>query len=203
HARGQRPPKGDPVIRHVLVLAGLILPLALDTFALAAALGVAGIAPERRQRTSLVLAGFEAGMPIVGFLVGGAVGHLIGYFAGWTAIAFLVVAGALMLRPGDEEKEEGRLRLLAKAQGFAIIDLGLAISVDELAIGFSIGLLGLPLLVAVLWIGVQAFLAAQLGMRIGARLGEELRERAEQLAGVALIAMAGVLVVLKLGHGSV
>ncbi len=191
------------MIRHVLVLAGLILPLALDTFALAAALGIAGIAPERRQRTSLVLAGFEAGMPIVGFLVGGAVGHLIGYFAGWTAIAFLVVAGALMLRPGDEEKEEGRLRLLAKAQGFAIIDLGLAISVDELAIGFSIGLLGLPLLVAVLWIGVQAFLAAQLGMRIGARLGEELRERAEQLAGVALIAMAGVLVVLKLVHGSV
>lgn len=191
------------MIRHILVLAGLILPLALDTFALTAALGLAGIPPERRQRTSLVLAGFEAGMPIVGFFIGGAVGHVIGYFAGWTAIAFLVVAGALMLRPGDEEKEEGRLRLLAKAQGFAIIDLGLAISVDELAIGFSIGLLGLPLLVAVLWIGVQAFLAAQLGMRIGARLGEELRERAEQLAGVALIAMAGVLVVLKLAHGSV
>jgi hypothetical protein len=44
---------------HILVLAGLILPLALDTFALAAALGVAGIPVERRLRTSLVLAGFE------------------------------------------------------------------------------------------------------------------------------------------------
>ncbi|MFN2451371.1 MAG: manganese efflux pump MntP family protein [Candidatus Dormibacteria bacterium] len=189
--------------RHVLVLAGLILPLSLDTFALAAALGVVGIPAERRRRTSLVLAAFEAGMPIVGFFIGGAVGHVIGYFAGWTAIAFLVVAGALMLRPGDEDKEEGRLRLLARAQGFAVVDLGLAISVDELAIGFSIGLLGLPLLVAVAWIGVQAFAAAELGMRVGARIGEELRERAEQLGGVALIAMAGVLVALKLAHGSV
>lgn len=58
---------------HLGVLAGLIVPLALDTFALAAALGVAGLPTERRLHTSLVLAAFEAGMPIVGFLVGGAV----------------------------------------------------------------------------------------------------------------------------------
>ncbi len=187
---------------HVLVLAGLILPLALDTFALAAALGVAGIPAERRMRTSVILAAFEAGMPVVGFLIGGAIGHVLGGFAGWTAIAFLVVAGAMMLRPGDEEKERGRLKLLARAQGIAIIDLGLAISIDELAIGFSLGLLGLPLLVAVIWIGLQAFGAAQLGMRIGSRVGEELRERAEQLAGVVLIGMAGLLLVLKLTRGN-
>jgi len=94
---------------------------------------VAGIPVERRLRTSLVLAGFEAGMPIVGFFIGGAVGHVIGYFAGWTAIALLAVAGVVMLRPGNEEKEQGRLRLLARAQGLAIIDLGLAISIDEMA----------------------------------------------------------------------
>lgn len=142
-------------------------------------------------------------MPIVGLFIGGAVGHVIGYFAGWTAIAFLAVAGALMLRRGDEEKEQGRLRLLAQAQGLAILDLGLAISADELAIGFSLGLLGLPLAVAVVWISVQAFLAAQVGMRIGSRIGEELRERAEQLAGVALIGMAGLLLILKLAHGNI
>jgi putative Mn2+ efflux pump MntP len=187
---------------HLLVLAGLILPLALDTFALSAALGIAGIPPERRMRTSLILSGFEAGMPIVGYFIGGLLGHVIGYFAGWTAIAFLVVAGILMLRPGDEEKERGKLRLLARAQGIAVIDLGLSISVDELAIGFSIGLLGLPLVAAVIWIGLQAFGAAQLGMRLGSRVGEQLRERAEQLAGIVLIGMAGILLVLKLVNGN-
>src|SRR5438876_11069294 len=106
---------------HFFVLAGLILPLALDTFALSAALGVAGFPKERRMRTSLILSGFEAGMPIIGFVVGGAVGRVVGYFAGWTAIAFLVVAGVLMLRPGDEEKEQAKLRLLARAQGLAVV----------------------------------------------------------------------------------
>src|SRR6266568_7078649 len=138
--------------RHLLLLAGIILPLGLDTFALAAALGVAGIPANRRGSTSLILAAFEAGMPIVGFLIGGAVGHVIGDFAGWTAIAFLGIAGLFMLRPGDEEKEEARLKLLARAHGVAIVDLGLAISVDELAVGFSLGLLGLPLVVAVIWL---------------------------------------------------
>ncbi len=190
-------------MKQVLLLSGIILPLGLDTFALAAALGVAGIRAERRMRTSMILAGFEAGMPIVGFLIGGAVGHVIGSFAGWTAIAFLTVAGLFMLKPGDEAKDEARLRLLARAQGLAIIDLGLAISIDELAIGFSLGLLGLPLVIAVIWLGVQAFLAAQLGMRFGSRIGEELRERAEQLAGVVLIGMAAFLLVLKLLHGNI
>ena len=188
---------------HLFILAGLILPLALDTFALAAALGIAGIPAERRMRTSLILAAFEAGMPIVGFLIGIGVGRIISVFAGWTAIAVLGVAGAIMLRPEDDDKEAGRLKLLAKAQGIAIVDLGLAISVDELAIGFGLGLLGLPLIVAVIWIGVQAFLAAQIGMRLGSRIGKELRERAEQLAGVVLIGMAALLLVLKLVHGSI
>lgn len=187
---------------HALILAAVILPLALDTFAVSAALGVAGIPADRRLRTSLVLTAFEAGMPIVGALLGGGVGRVLGQFAGWTAIAFLVIAGALLLRPGDEGKEEARLKLLVRAQGIAIIDLGISISVDELAIGFSIGLLGISLLAAVIWIAIQAFVAAQLGMRIGHRIGEELRERAEQASGAVLILMALVLLVVRITTGS-
>lgn len=186
---------------HLLILAGLILPLALDTFALTAALGVAGLPPQARRRTSLTLAAFEAVMPVIGALAGAGVGAIVGRFAGWTAIALLLVVGALMLRPGDEDKEEARLKLLARAQGFAIVDLGVAVSLDELAVGFSLGLAGLSLPVAVVWIALQAFAAAEIGLRLGSRIGEELRERAEQLAGVVLIVMAGILLALKLFHG--
>jgi putative Mn2+ efflux pump MntP len=185
-------------VTHLLVLVGILGPLAIDTFALGAALGIVGLKPRERLRTSVILAAFEGGMPIVGFLVGGAIGQVLGRFAGYTAIAFLVIAGILLLRPGDDEAEERRLRLLGRARGLAIIDLGLSISVDELAIGFSLGLLGIALPLAVAWIAIQALVAAQLGMRLGARIGEGLRERAEQLAGVALIAVAGLLLVLKL-----
>jgi putative Mn2+ efflux pump MntP len=59
-------------------------------------------------------------------------------------------------------------------------------------------LLGLSIALTVIWIGVQAFLAAQVGLRFGSRLGEEARERSEQVAGVALIAVAIILLLLKL-----
>lgn len=138
-------------------------------------------------------------MPIAGLLVGRVIGGVIGQWAGYGGILFLLVAGFLLLRPGQrEDDEERRLRLLAHARGLAIVDLGLSISVDELTVGLSAGLLGLSIAVTVIWIGVQAFAAAQLGLRLGARLSEEIRERSEQAAGVALILVALILLVLKL-----
>jgi putative Mn2+ efflux pump MntP len=186
-------------MRQFLITAGLLLPLALDTFALAAALGMAGLEKRSRLRVTLVFTAFEAGMPIVGMLIGRGVGALIGQWAGYGGILFLVIAGILLLRPDiGEDGESKRLGLLAHARGLAIIDLGLSISVDELTIGLSAGLLGLSIALTVIWIGVQAFLAAQLGLRFGSRLGEEARERSEQVAGVALILVAGLLLALKL-----
>ena len=186
-------------MRQLLVTAGLLLPLAFDTFALAAALGVAGLERRDRLRVALTFTVFEAGMPIVGLLAGRAVGGFLGEWAGYGAILFLLIAGVLLLRPGkDGDAEERRLKLLAHARGLAILDLGLTISVDELTVGLSAGLLGLPIAITVVWIAVQAFAAAQLGLRFGARIGEEVREWTEQAAGVALIAVALVLLALKL-----
>jgi putative Mn2+ efflux pump MntP len=105
---------------HILILAGVLVPLAVDTFALGAALGIVGLQPRERLRTSFVLAAFEGGMPVVGFLVGAAIGQMIGRFAGYTAIVVLAVAGVLLLRPAGDEADERRLRLLARARGFAV-----------------------------------------------------------------------------------
>ena len=188
-------------MRQILITAGLLLPLALDTFALAAALGMAGLKSDDRLRVALVFTAFEAGMPIAGMLIGRAAGSFLGDWAGYGGIAFLILAGALLLRPGGQESDDsGRLALLAHARGLAIVDLGLSISVDELTVGLSAGLLGLSVLVSVVWIGVQAFVATQLGLRFGARIGEEFRERAEWVAGVALIVVALVLLGLRLAR---
>ncbi len=186
-------------MRELLITAGLLLPLALDTFALGAALGVAGLERRDRLRVALVFTLFEAGMPIAGMLVGRAVGSLVGATAGWAGIAFLFLAGLLLLRPGnDEEVTDRRLRLLAHTRGLAIIDLGLGISVDELTIGLSAGLLALPTTFIVVWIAIQAFVAAQTGLRFGHAISEAARERSERLAGAALILVALVLLGLRL-----
>jgi hypothetical protein len=60
------------------------------------------------------------------------------------------------------------------------VALGISISRDELAIGFSRGLAHLSV------IALQAFIAAQLGLAIGAKMSERLRGRTEQIAGVVL-----------------
>lgn len=185
---------------HLLLLsAGLLLPLGLDTFAVGAALGVAGLEPQDRLRVTLVFSVFEAVMPILGALIGAAAGRLLGPWADLGGIAFLVVAGLLLLRPSkDEDAELQNVKLLAHAHGVAIVGLGLGVSLDELTIGLSAGLLGLPLALVVIWVAVQAIFAAQLGLRLGSRLSDEFRERSEQVAGLALIALAVVLLALRL-----
>jgi putative Mn2+ efflux pump MntP len=102
-----------------------------------------------------------------------------------------------MLGNGDDDGEQKPARITATG-GLAMIALGVSISLDELAIGFSIGLDRLPLLAALVAIGVQALLAAQLGLRLGSRISARLRERAEQLAGVALILLGSYLVAEQL-----
>ena len=183
----------------MLLAAALLLPLGLDTFALAAVLGVAGLGPSDRTRVAFVFTAFEAGMPLLGILVGRAIGGLLGGAADYVGIVVLLAAAFYLLRPGrEDDEEERRLRLLARARGAAVLGLGLSISVDELTIGLSAGLIGLPVVLALVWIAVQAFAMTQLGLRLGSHIGNRMRERAEWLAGVALIVVALVLLVSTL-----
>jgi putative Mn2+ efflux pump MntP len=181
----------------VVKFAALILPLSLDTFAIAASLGVAGLNPSERYRLGALFAAFEGGMPLIGLLVGATLGRLIGGVADYVAIAALLGLGVNMLR-SDDEAEERLVTMFANARGAAILGLGLSVSLDELAIGFTIGLLRVPLVPAVVLIAIQAFVVSQLGFALGSRVAERLRENAERLAGVVLIALAAVLLASKL-----
>ena len=169
----------------------LVLPLSLDTFAVSAALGVGGPPPRRRLRTAALFTAFEAGMPLVGLAVGTPLGRAIGPVADYVSIALLLALGAYSL---FVEREEEGVQRLTGASGLGMLALGLSVSLDELAIGFTLGLLRLPILPVLGLIGAQAFVASQLGLRLGVRLGERVRERAERLAGLALIALGLALV---------
>ncbi len=182
----------------LLKLAGLIVPLGLDTFAVAAALGIAGLQKRDRLRVSLLFTAFEVGMPLVGFFGGRLVGNVAGSAADYLAIGILIALGVYMLWPKRDEGEDERPGLLGRTRGLAAIGLGISISTDELAIGFTIGLLRFSILLILVLIGIQTFVATQLGIRLGARLGERIREGAERLAGVALAALGLFLLVEKL-----
>jgi manganese efflux pump family protein len=179
-------------------LVALVFPLCLDTFAVSAALGAAGLPARDRLRISLLLAAFEVAMPIAGLLLGSLAGGFIGGAADYAAIALLAALGIWILRPGEADEEEERLASLGRATGIAAIGLGLSISLDELAMGVSLGLLRLPVVPALVLIGLQALLASQLGLRLGARISERSRERSEKAAGVVLLLLAAFLLVVHL-----
>ena len=133
-------------------------------------------------------------MPLVGLLLGHAFGQLTGASTDYVAVGVLALLGVGVLVDEDDSERE-RVGRLATGHWLVLVALGLSISLDELAIGFTIGLLHLSLWLAVILIGAQAFIVAQLGLRLGARLSETMRERAEQLAGIALIGLGIVVLV--------
>jgi len=177
----------------VLKLLAFVLPLGLDSFAVAAAIGASQVTTARqRLRISLVFVIFEGGMPLIGLALGSALARGIGDVADYLAAVAVIGIGAWLLLAGGKDEEE-RASRLTSSHGLALVALGISISLDELAIGFSIGLAGVPVAAVVVAIALQAFLAAQLGLAIGAKIGERWRERAEQAAGIALILLGAFL----------
>ena len=184
-------------------LIALVVPLGLDTFAIAAALGMSGLTRQDRMRVTVLFTAFEMGMPIVGIVLGAVAGKVVGNAAEFVAIAVLIGLGVFMLWPRRDDRDESeRVGLLARTRGLAAIGLGISISLDELAIGFTLGLLRFPVVLVIALIGLQTLIVTQAGLRLGSRIGEAVRERAEQLAGVVLAALGVVLLGQRLlaGH---
>jgi len=179
----------------LLRLLAFVFPLGVDSFAVAAALGAAGLTGAReRLRVSAIFVVFEAGMPLVGLAAGGGLARVIGNVADYVAAAAVIGLGVFMLLHRDEEAEEQTARQLRATRGFAVIALGISISLDEFAIGFSLGLVRLAVVPVVVAIAIVALIASQAGLALGCRISERFRERAEQLAAIALILLGAYLV---------
>jgi putative Mn2+ efflux pump MntP len=174
----------------------VVLPLGLDTFALSTILGVLPLARGQRLRIAAVFAAAEGLMPAVGLLVGMPLGHALGRYASYVAGALLVCIGAWMWLKsrreraeagGDDENEEAsRIMSAATASTWSLMGLALSISLDELAVGFSFGLLGLPLVPILLLIALQALLVSLAGQWIGRHVGQRVGPYAELLVGPIL-----------------
>jgi putative Mn2+ efflux pump MntP len=173
-------------------LIALVLPLGLDTFAVAAAIGMIS---STRTRVAVLFTAFEAGMPLIGLALGAPLGHAIGAAADYVAIGVLLAFGIYTLAAdGDDE----RIAELAQLTGVRAIALGISISLDELAIGFTLGLLHVSAALVIALIAIQTLIVTQLGLRLGSRLGERIREGAERLAGAALTTLGIILLFEKL-----
>ena len=177
-----------------LRLLPLILSLGLDTLALSIALGLAPLPSRTRLRLALTFAAAEGLMPAVGLLIGRPLGQAIGGWAVYIAGVLLIATGLWLLREAmgeddvdnDGGGEQGKILSAASARGLPLVGIALSISLDELAMGFSFGVLRLPVVPALIAIALQALVVSLGGQWLGQRVGGALGERAEMAAGVVL-----------------
>jgi manganese efflux pump family protein len=154
------------------------------------------VTKEQRLRISVLFATFEVAMPIVGLVGGASLGQLIGSGGDYLAIGVLCAFGLFVVLHNDRD-DDARIAELGRLRGWAVIGLGISISIDELAIGLTLGLLRLPFVPVLILIGAQAFALSQLGLRLGSHVSERLRERTERFVGIVLICVGAALLIEK------
>jgi len=168
-------------------ILAFVLPLGLDTFAVAIALGLRGFRP---WRPALLFCAFETVMPLFGIAVARVVSRRFETLA-------IVIGGFVLIgvgihavreaRQGEKEVQDVSFRSWKSS-----LLAGLAISMDELAIGFPLGASRLPIGLTLAAIAVQTVFITAIGVAFGNRVRSGLALGVSRYAGIA----AGVVFVL-------
>lgn len=160
----------------------LVLSLGMDTLMMSISLGM--VNTKGKTKIALTFASCEALMALVGLLVGQGAGRLVGHWASLIGGIALIGLAVWLIFFEDDDDVDGRLG--HSLAGWALLLTALSISVDELAVGFSMGLIGVPIALTIALIALQATLFTMIGLTFGSRLKPYLGEWAEKLAGIFL-----------------
>ena len=173
---------------NLLTLLGIAVGLAMDAFAVAIGIGLNAqeVGPRKTLRLAWHFGLFQALMPIVGWLAGLSVERWISGVDHWVAFGLLAAIGGHMIYEalhGDEEARASR----DPTRGVSLIVLSVATSIDALAVGLSLALLGVEIWWPAAVIGVVAFVFTAAGLHLGRRFGSLLGRRMEVAGGLILI----------------
>ncbi len=175
----------------ILILAA---GLSMDAFAVSICKGlsVKRLKPRHCVISGLYFGGFQAGMPLLGWLLGKQFETLIKSVDHWIAFALLCIIGANMIREAFGDPDE----LNALFSPRAMLPLAVATSIDALAVGVTFAFLNVDILSSVLMIGCTTFLFSAAGVKIGHSFGIKFKSKAELLGGIVLIAI-GIKILIE------
>lgn len=138
---------------------------------------------------------FQALMPLLGWALGVRFQMLITRIDHWIAFILLSAIGINMIRESRGQEESVDSSFGPRA----MLPLAVATSIDALVVGVTFAFLKVPILPAVLLIGLVTFLMSGAGVRIGAVFGSKFRSGAELAGGLILIFMGGKILAEHLG----
>ena len=163
--------------------------LAMDAFAVAISGGAT--VREDRARYALIVGalfgGFQAGMPVLGWLGGASFASLIGVYDHWIAFLLLALIGGKMIV--EAVRGDGDGVQFAGGSMATFLVLAVATSIDALAVGVTFAVLDTPILWPAVTIGAVTFVLSAAGVLIGSAFGRVSGRKVEILGGVILIAL--------------
>lgn len=178
-----------------LNLVGIAVGLAMDAFAVSISAGMmlAPVTPRHIFRLAFHFGLFQCLMPILGWMVGQQItGHLYRFNA-WVAFALLAYVGGKMLWEawqGDEAESRAD-----PTRGMTLVMLSVATSIDALAVGLSMALLGVSVWMPAVVIGIVTGALTTVGITFGSRVGKRCGRWAE-VAGGCVLMLIGLRVLI-------
>jgi putative Mn2+ efflux pump MntP len=169
-------------------LLALACALAMDAFAVAIVAGLTLDQLTRRHvfRLAFHFGLFQALMPILGWAAGKAVHRYISEFDHWVAFGLLAFVGGRMLWGAIHKDEDTKLDS-DPTSGWALVLLSVATSIDALAVGLSLAMVGATIIVPSIVIGIIAAAFTTTGMLLGRKIGSLWGKRVEALGGIILV----------------
>lgn len=137
--------------------------------------------------------GFQALMPLIGYMAGYRFNTLVDRYDHWIAFALLLIIGINMIREaigGEEENVDASMGVRT------MLLMAVATSIDALAVGITFAFLDVNIVPAVSFIGAVTFILSAVGVKVGSMFGYRYKSKAEICGGV-ILALLGVKILLE------
>lgn len=174
--------------------------LAMDAFAVSVCKGLAMRKVNKKQCLVIALffGGFQALMPFLGWLLGNRFESYITNIDHWIAFVLLGFIGGKMVVEAIRDKgEEPEITEIDPPLDIKeLFVLAVATSIDALAVGITFAFLEIPIVEAMLIIGITTFVISVAGVYIGNFFGNKYKSKAELVGGIILI-LIGLKILLE------
>lgn len=170
--------------------------LSMDAFAVAICKGLK--MPKLNYKQTVLIAlffgGFQALMPLIGWLLGTRFEKYITDFDHWIAFGLLLFIGGKMIweavKGGEEDDDDGKFDIKE------LFLMAIATSIDALAVGITFAFLKTDIWPSITIIGCTTFVISAFGVFVGHRFGAKYKTKAEIAGGIILI-LIGVKILLE------
>ena len=173
----------------------------MDAFAVAICKGLAMKKVNKKQMILIALffGGFQALMPLVGWLVGSTFAKKIAAFDHWIAFVLLaLIGGNMAIEAIKEWNQEDKVEIIDPPIDFKELTLlAIATSIDALACGVTFSFYeNFNIIEAISIIGVTTFVISAGGVYVGNIFGDKYKAKAQLVGGIILIFL-GIKILLE------